>query len=176
MVMAEAKETQQNSEDPRQFAIQRLYIKDFSFELPGGADTFRHEWKPQMNIDIHTDTATLEDDVYEVTLKLTVTVKSQDKHAFVVEATQAGVFTIKEFPEDQLKHFLGSYCPSILYPYVREAITNIVTKASFPQLVLAPINFDALYAKHLEQQQAEESNGAATEGKSQADKDETTRH
>jgi preprotein translocase subunit SecB len=173
--MAEAKkETQQSSEDPRQFAIQRLYIKDFSFELPGGADTFRHEWKPQMNIDIHTDTSPLEDDVYEVTLKLTVTVKSQDKHAFVVEATQAGIFTIKEFPEDQLKHFLGSYCPSILYPYVREAITNMVTKASFPQLVLAPINFDALYAKHLEQQ-AEEGDAAAGK-KSKAGEDETTRH
>jgi preprotein translocase subunit SecB len=174
--MAEAKkETQQQSEDPRQFAIQRLYIKDFSFELPGGADTFRHEWKPQMNIDIHTDTAPLEDDVYEVTLKLTVTVKSQDKHAFVVEATQAGIFTIKEFPEDQLKHFLGSYCPSILYPYVREAITNMVTKASFPQLVLAPINFDALYAKHLEQQQAEEG-GDESGKKSKADEDDKTRH
>ncbi|NKB46840.1 MAG: protein-export chaperone SecB [Legionellales bacterium] len=163
MAKTQETETKNKSEDTRQFAIQRLYIKDFSFELPGGADTFSREWNPQMNLDIHTDTSEIEADTYEVILKLTVTVKSQDQHAFVVEATQAGIFTIKDFPQDQLSHFLGSYCPSILYPYVREAITNIVTKASFPQLVLAPINFDALYAKHLEQQEAEkdgsESNG-----------------
>lgn len=151
--MAKAKE---DKNAPQQegpvFTIQRIYTKDISFEAPNAPDIFKAEWKPDVNVDLQTKTNPLEDGIYEVILHLTVTVKMQDKNAFLVEVHQAGIFTLKGFPEQQLGHALGSMCPNILYPYAREAISDIVTRGGFPQLLLAPVNFDALYLQHLEQQ------------------------
>lgn len=137
-----------------QFAIQRVYVKDLSFEAPDSPNTFQKEWKPEMSLDINTDTNKLENEVFEVTLTLTVTVKNEGKVAFLTEVKQAGIFTIQGAPEEQLQHLLGSFCPSILYPYAREVVTDVVTRGSFPQLVLAPVNFDALYAQQMEGKQA----------------------
>jgi preprotein translocase subunit SecB len=143
--------------DEQQFAIQRLYIKDLSVECPNSPDIFLSDWEPEMNLDLAVDGKNeLSDGVREVILSVTVTVKVKDKTAFLVEVKQAGIFTVVGFPEDQIEHLLGSFCPNILYPYAREVITDAVIKAGFPQLYLAPVNFDAL----LEQQQQEVASDA----------------
>jgi len=137
------------------FTIQRIYVKDVSYEAPNSPSIFREEWKPEVNVDLQTRTDKLEEGIHDVVLHLTVTVKMGDKTAFLVEVHQAGIFTLKGFTEEQLGHALGSMCPNILYPYAREAISDIVTRGGFPQLLLAPVNFDALYLQHLEQQKKE---------------------
>ena len=146
------------NQDEQQFAIQRLYIKDLSVECPNSPDIFLENWEPDMNLDLAVDGKNeLSEGVREVVLTVTVTVKVKDKTAFLVEVKQAGIFTATGFPEDQMQHLLGSFCPNILYPYAREVITDAVVKAGFPQLYLAPVNFDAL----LEQQQQGEAGDAA---------------
>lgn len=153
----EQNEAAQQQEAEQKFAIQRIYMKDLSFEAPNAPAQFKSEWKPEMHLDINTNTKVLEEDVHDVVLTLTVTVKSQGKTAFLIEIKQGGIFALKGFPEQQLKHTLGSFCPSLLYPYARETVSSVVTKGGFPQLILAPINFDALYAQHHEQQKQTES-------------------
>jgi len=128
-----------------QFAIQRLYVKDISFESPNSPDLFLKEWQPEVSIDLNVDHQKLDNSNYEVALTVTVTAKGEDKTAFLAEVKQAAIFTIEHFPEDQMGHMLGALCPGILYPYAREAISDLVNRGSFPQLLLAPINFDALY-------------------------------
>ena len=141
-----------NHQEGPVFTIQRIYVKDVSFEAPHAPEIFREEWKPEVNVDLQTKTNRLEETIFEVVLHLTVTVKMEEKTAFLVEVHQAGIFTLKGFSEDQLGHALGSMCPNILYPYARETISDIVIRGGFPQLLLAPVNFDALYLQHLEQQ------------------------
>lgn len=133
------------------FMIQRVYIKDFSFEAPNTPNIFQQQWEPDLSLDINTQHATLEKNVYEVILTLTATVKNKNTVAFLVEVKQAGIFTIQGANKEQLDHLLNSFCPNILFPYAREAITSQVVRGSFPQLVLAPINFDALYMQQLEE-------------------------
>lgn len=133
-----------------QFMIQRVYVKDSSFETPNTPAVFQQQWEPELSLDVNNSHTLLEDNVYEVVLTLTATVKNQNAVAFLAEVKQAGIFTIQGAPAEQLAHLLGSFCPSILFPYARETITSHVIRGSFPQLVLAPINFDALYMQHLE--------------------------
>ena len=140
------------TENQPQFAIQRIYIKDLSFETPNTPAIFKAEWQPEMNVDLNTQANPLDKDVYEVELRITVTAKLQDKVAYVAEVKQAGIFTLSGFEDDQLKAMLGSFCPNILFPYVREGIADVINRGSFPQFNLAPINFDALYLEHLQQQ------------------------
>src|SRR3990167_8462221 len=145
------------SEQPAQpqgpeFAIQRLYVKDLSLETPNTPQIFLDPWEPQMNMDISTDASlVLEDNLREVVLTVTITVKLKEKVAFIVEVKQAGIFALKGFTDDQLHHMLGSFCPNILYPYAREVVTDCVIRAGFPQLYLAPVNFDMLYAQQKKQ-------------------------
>lgn len=134
------------------FTIQRIYVKDASFETPHAPEIFREEWKPEVAVDLQTKSNQLEDSIHEIVLHITVTVKMKDRVAFLVEVHQAGIFSIKGFNQEQLGHILGSECPKILYPYARETISDIVIRGGFPQLLLAPVNFDALYLQHLEQQ------------------------
>lgn len=135
-----------------EFVIQRIYIKDISFEAPGVPQVFQSEWKPQVELDLNTEWTKLSDDAYEVGVKVTATVKLQDKTAFLVEVLQAGIFTIKGFSKEQLDQMVGSFCPNILFPYAREIISETVNRGSFPPLYLAPINFDAIYQQKLEEQ------------------------
>ncbi|GAA5315796.1 MAG: protein-export chaperone SecB [Candidatus Pelagadaptatus aseana] len=145
----------------QQFALQRLYVKDISFEAPMGAEAFRKQWKPQVNQDLNTKTAKIEDDLFEVVLTITVTVKLEDETAFLVEVQQAGLFGIKGLEGQQLAQVLNTVCPNILFPYAREAIDNAVTKGSFPALMLPPVNFDALFAQAVAQaKQKAEAEGA----------------
>jgi len=147
----------------QQFIIERVYIKDISFEAPNSPAIFTQDWEPDTSLNLNTQVNVLGDDHYEVELHLNVTVKGKDgKTAFLVEAIQAGAFLIKGYSGDQLNHLLASYCPGQLFPYAREVISNLVSKGSFPEMHLSPINFDALYAKNLAEQhaQAAEANGS----------------
>jgi len=151
----------------QQFGIQRLYVKDLSWEAPSTPTVFSKEWKPELNLDIGTKSDDVGDDNFEVVLMLTATVKSNDEVAFIAEIKQGGIFSIKGIEGEQLEHTLGAYCPSLLYPYAREAITSLVTRGGFPQLILAPINFEALYQQQLKAR-AEKAEGK--KGKSGGDK------
>lgn len=133
------------SEQQQQFEIQRLYLKDASFEAPNTPELFLREWQPEVSIDLNVENKNIEGDIYEVALLVTVTAKADDKVAFLVEVKQAAIFTIAGFDDEQRGHMLGAFCPNILYPYAREAVSDLVNRASLPQLLLAPINFDALY-------------------------------
>ena len=135
----------------QQFAIQKIYVKDVSFESPDAPNSFTVAWEPQVNLELHTDGHAVAQDTYEVVLGLTVTVNNADKPAFLVELQQAGIFHLSGFNDDDLGGMLGSFCPNILFPYAREAISDLVARGGFPQLLLAPVNFDALYAQHLEE-------------------------
>lgn len=155
--MSESQPTQTEQDSKSEFLIQRIYIKDLSYEAPQVPAIFQQEWKPDLNLQIHTSSSKLADGVHEVVLKLTVTVKSNDKTAFLAEVQQAGIFTVQQFPDDQLHAILGGVCPGILFPYAREVISDLVSRGTFPPLYLAPINFDALYLQQLEQQKQKAS-------------------
>ncbi len=137
-----------------QFSLQRIYVRDLSFEAPKSPEIFRQEWRPAVELDINTRNRSLEGDFHEVVLALTVTVKVGEETAFVAEVQQAGIFLIKGLDGAGMNHTLGAFCPNILFPYAREALDNLVIRGSFPALMLAPVNFDALYAQELERAQA----------------------
>ncbi len=137
-----------------QFSLQRIYVRDLSFEAPKSPEIFRQEWRPAVELDINTRNRSLEGDFHEVVLGLTVTVKVGEETAFVAEVQQAGIFLIKGLDGAGMSHTLGAFCPNILFPYAREALDNLVIRGSFPALMLAPVNFDALYAQDLERAQA----------------------
>ena len=138
-----------------QFAIQRVYTKDVSFETPNSPAIFQKEWKPEIKLDLDTRSNKLADDTYEVVLAVTVTATVEGKTAFLAEVQQAGIFTIGNIPEAQLAHTIGSFCPSTLFPYARETVASLVNRGSFPQFNLSPVNFEALFASYVQQRQAE---------------------
>jgi preprotein translocase subunit SecB len=140
-----------------QFNILRLYLQDASFESPDSPNIFRKEWKPTLDLVLNTEAKKVEPDIYEVVVSVTATAKIEDKIAFLVEVKQAGIFAIKSFPNDQISPMLGIVCPSILFPYVREAVSDLVVRGSFPQLNLDPVNFEALYVSKLEQAKKEKN-------------------
>lgn len=144
-----------------QFAIQRIYTKDLSFEAPNTPAIFTEIWEPKINVDLNTSSLTLSEGLYEVELHITVTAKLGDKTAYLVEVKQAGIFVVSGFSEADLGGMLHSYCPNMLFPYVREVISDIVTKGSFPQLLLSPVNFDGIYAQYLQEQAAKQASGDA---------------
>ena len=142
-----------------QFALQRIYLKDSSFESPGSPGVFQGQWTPKIHFDIKSKHEKLQDDFFEVVLVLTVEAQVDEKVAFIVEVHQAGLFAAKGFDTSQLENMLATVCPTILFPYAREAIDSLVLKGSYPALALAPINFDAIYAQQKQAQAAEASEG-----------------
>jgi len=145
------------------FQIQRIYTKDISFEAPNAPQVFQKEWEPEVKLDLDTASTKLADDVYEVVLRVTVTATVNEEAAFLCEVQQAGIFSVSGIEGTQMAHCLGAYCPNILFPYARECITSLVSRGTFPQLNLAPVNFDALFMNYLQQ-----SEGAAqSEGEAQ---------
>lgn len=158
-----------NEANNPQFEIQRLYIKDVSFEAPNTPHTFVEEWKPEVELNLETRSSRIQDNTHEVILSVTASVKTAKKPAFVVEVQYAGVFVISGLPDEQLKQMLGSFCPTILFPYAREVISDLVVRGGFPQLILAPVNFDALYAQHLSNQ-AGATNKSAEDGQATGDR------
>jgi preprotein translocase subunit SecB len=159
MAEDETANTEQAQAPQQQFVMQRVYIKDVSFESPTTPGVFKQEWKPQMNVDLNTKSSGLGGDDYEVVLTITITAKLDDETAFLVEVQQAGIFLIQGIEGDDLRRILATVCPNMLFPYAREAIDGLVTKATFPALMLAPVNFDALFLQAMqkaqEQQQGE---------------------
>lgn len=156
-------EVANNEQQAPQFNIQRVYTKDVSFETPNSPAVFQKEWSPEVKLDLDTRSAKLADDVYEVVLSLTVTAQNGGETAFLCEVQQAGIFSISGLTEPQLAHSLGAYCPNILFPYAREAVGSLVGRGTFPQLNLAPVNFDALFAQYVQQRQAAATAPAAEE-------------
>lgn len=141
-----------NAAAERQFAIQKIYVKDMSFESPATPQIFTQKWEPDVGLEINTTTRPINKEVFDVILTVTVTVKLADKTAYLAEAQQAGIFLLKGFSEQEMGHILGAACPNILFPFAREVVADLVNKGGFPQLLLSPVNFDALYAQHLERQ------------------------
>lgn len=142
--------------------IERIYVKDVSFETPNSPAVFGAEWQPKVDLQVFNDAARLDEGLYEVVLRVTATVTVHDKTAFLAEVNQAGLFGISGIEDEaRLKAVLGSQCPGILFPYAREAVSDLVTRGGFPQFVLAPVNFEAVYARHLAEQQKEDGGSAA---------------
>jgi preprotein translocase subunit SecB len=152
-------ENQNNADAPQastepatpQFAIQRIYTKDISFETP----IFQKDWKPEIQLDLDTKSNKLAEDTYEVILSVTVTATVEGQTAFLAEVQQAGIFSIGNLPEAQLAHTIGAFCPTTLFPYARESVANLVSRGSFPQINLAPVNFEALFASYVQQRAAQ---------------------
>jgi preprotein translocase subunit SecB len=129
------------------FGVQRIYIKDTSFEAPDTPECFRRPYTPKINFSINSRSRKVEGDIYEVVLRLTADVKQDDKTIFLVEVQQAGIFEVAGLEGEQLEQVLTITCPSILFPYGREAVDALAIKGSFPALMLAPVNFEAVYAQ-----------------------------
>lgn len=143
-------------EAAQQFNIQKIYTKDISFESPNSPEIFAMpDFKPEINVQINTGNKKLGDNTYEAVLTITITAKQEDKTAYLVEIQQAGVFDISGFDDVTLGGMLGAFCPETLFPFAREVASDLVTKGGFPQLLLQPINFSAIYQQHLQQQQTE---------------------
>ncbi len=154
--MADNQQAQGAQQSQGKFAIQKIYIKDVYFETPNSPAIFSNtEWKPDINVQLGSQASKLNETIHEIVLTVTVTAKQDEKTAFLIEVQQAGIFQTEGIDPQQLNHLLGSYCPNLLFPYAREAVSDIVTRGGFPQLLLAPVNFDALYAQHVQQQQAQ---------------------
>jgi len=153
--MAEENQPAEGQAQEQQFSIQKLYLKDVSFESPNTPGLFTEgDWQPEVNIQLNSSNQSIGQDTFEVDLKITVTAKQNKKTAFLVELTQAGIFTMTGFEPDNLRGMLGAFCPETLFPFAREAIAELVSKGGFPPLLLAPVNFNALYMQQVQQQQA----------------------
>lgn len=139
-----------------QFNIQRIYTKDISFETPNSPGVFTKEWKPEVKLDLDTRTNQVNDATYEVVLAVTVTATLGEETAFLCEVQQAGLFTLGEIPEQNKAQMLGAYCPNLLFPYAREAVSNMVNRGTFPPLNLAPVNFDAIFAAYVQKRAQEQ--------------------
>ena len=153
--MAEQEQTAE-----KRLTITKIYLKDFSFESPQAPGIFRqNEWKPQTNLNLRSAHNPVDGDLHEIVLTITVEAKEDDKTCFLIELQQAGIFEIAGYEGEELKAIIGSFCPNILFPYARESIASLIQKGGFPEFVLQPINFDALYMQAQQQaaQQAMES-------------------
>ena len=133
----------------RQFAIQRIYTKDISFESPNAPQVFISEWEPKINVDLSTEIQVLSEDTIQVVLMVNVVAKHEDKTAFLVEVQQAGIFLAKGFSEEELGPLMGIGAPNALYPYAREVVSDLITRGSFPQFTLQPVNFEQMYAQQM---------------------------
>ena len=158
--MSDKKESKEQGSESTEahFSIEKIYLKDVSFESPDAPAVFTADWKPEINMDLNSQGHPIDNNVYEVELSITVTAKNKDKTSFLVEIKQCGIFSISGMDDANLNGMLGSFCPNILFPYAREAISDLVTKGGFPQLLLAPVNFDAIYAQHLQNNEGETIN------------------
>jgi preprotein translocase subunit SecB len=159
--MAEENVSSTEEKQAARFVIQKIYTKDVSFESPNSPDIFREEWKPQLDLQLGNEYRRIDEENHEIILSVTVTAKVGDKTAFLVEVKQAGIFSLTGYSDEEMGPLVGSYCPNTLFPFVREVVSDVVTKGGFPQLVLSPVNFDAMYMHQKEQAQAQAAAAAA---------------
>jgi len=148
-------ETAAQTETPQQplFSIEKIYVKDLSLEIPSAPQIFLEREQSKVEIGLHTQANTLDEGVFEVVLTVTVTAKVGEKTVFLAEAAQAGIFQIRNVPAGEIEPVLGIACPNVLFPYVRETISDIVNRAGFPPVILAPVNFEALYVQQRQQKE-----------------------
>jgi len=147
----------------KQLTIGKVYLKDFSFESPQAPNVFQQsDWKPQTDLNLRSSHTALEKDYHEVVLTITVEAKADEKTIFLIELQQAGLFEIHGYESEELGAIIGSFCPNILFPYARESIAGLIQKGGFPEFVLQPINFDALYMQSRQQQATAEAAAEAS--------------
>lgn len=139
------------------FSIEKIYAKDLSLEIPHAPQAFLEREAPEIEVQLHSEGSGIEEGMYQVVLTVTVTAKIGEKTLFLVEAGQAGIFQIRNVPEQDLEPILSVACPNILFPYARETISNVVNRAGFPPMLLAPVNFDALYQQRLMERQQQQT-------------------
>ncbi|MFW5442906.1 MAG: protein-export chaperone SecB [Methylococcaceae bacterium] len=152
---------EESTSEEKQFSIQKIHTKDISFETPNSPKIFTEKWEPTVDLNLGTNVEALGDALFEVSLSVTVTVKCNDITAYLIEVTQAGIFSLAGFSEQEMGPMVGSFCPNILFPYAREVVSDLVAKGGFPQMLLAPVNFDALYSQHLKQAQQQAPSSSA---------------
>jgi preprotein translocase subunit SecB len=150
-----SRETEGAERKQGQFAIQKVYVKDVSFETPNSPHIFQKQWQPQVNLDLASTASVLDGANYEVVLSITVTVTMDTQTVYLVEVQQAGIFHLSDVPQEVIGRMLATVCPNILFPFARETVSDLVTRGGFPQLLLAPVNFDALYLQQQQQKQAQ---------------------
>ncbi len=138
------------------FGIEKIYVKDLSLEIPNAPQVFLERETPEVGIELHHSAAAIGEGVFEAVITVTVTSKIGDKTVFLVEVAQAGIFQVRNVPNEAVEGILGVTCPNILFPYARETVSDMVTRAGFPPVLLSPINFEALYLQQ-KQQQAQQS-------------------
>jgi preprotein translocase subunit SecB len=159
-----AEDTQAQGGAERQFALRTIYIKDLSFESPNAPAVFQGEWKPETSLHMDIKVNQLDGQTHEIVLTITVTAKAGDKTAYLVEVQQAGIVAAQGFEQQEYGPLFYVYCPNILFPYARQAVTDVVAKGGFPQLVLQHINFDAIYAQKVAEKQQQGGDGAGGDG------------
>lgn len=162
--MAEENQAAAQEQQEAVFGIEKVYVKDMSLEIPNAPEVFLQRETPQVGIELSNSAKKLEEGLFDVTITVTVTSKIEDKTVFLVEVAQAGIFQVRNIPEQNLEGLLAVACPNILFPYAREAVSDLVVRAGFPPVLLNPINFEALYLQQKQQQQAqaEETQGSST--------------
>ena len=151
--MAEIQQPIPGADSAVAFSIDKIYVKDLSLECPGSPQSFKTAEQPQVEVGLRTRGEQIEPDVYECVITITLTAKTSDRTLFLVEASQAGIFTIRGIPPEHLQPVIAINCPNVLFPYLRETLADMVGRAGFPPVHLAPINFEALYQQQLEQMQ-----------------------
>ena len=139
------------------FQIEKIYVKDLSLEIPSGPQAFMQQAQPQLEVQINTAGGQLAEGYYEVSVRATVTAKAAERTLFLVEAVQAGIFALRNVPAEEIEPLLNVGCPTIVFPYLRETISDLITRGGFPPVLLSPVSFEALYLQRLKQQQGAES-------------------
>jgi preprotein translocase subunit SecB len=154
--MAEEQAAQQ-----QQFTVQRIYTKDLSFESPSTPAVFKKQWQPKVTVELNTKSEAVDTEGnFEVVLSITITAKIEDETAFLIEVQQAGIFYVRGFEGESLRRILGTAAPNLLFPYARETIDTVCVKGAFPAIMLAPVNFDAVYQQALAQSQPAAKSGS----------------
>ena len=154
--------TDGNAQPQAQFTVEKIYIKDVSFEAPNAPAVFNEQGQPQLNMNLNQKVGRLEGDLFEVILGVTLTCTLNDKTVYLAEVEQAGIFGLAGFDERTLDMMLGTYCPNVLFPYVRQSISDLITNGGFPPFYMQPINFEALYAEGLRRRAEGQPGGSVT--------------
>jgi preprotein translocase subunit SecB len=152
--MASTQPPQPGAQAPQaSFQIEKIYAKDISLEIPNAPQVFTEQVQPQLEVQIATEIANFAESLYEVTVSATVTAKAGERTVFLAEAVQAGIFSLRNIPQQELDPLLGIGCPTIVFPYLRETISDLVSRGGFPPVLLSPVSFEALYMQRRQQQQ-----------------------
>jgi preprotein translocase subunit SecB len=149
----------QQPQDSASFQIEKIYVKDVSLEIPNAPQIFTEQIQPELGVQIGTAISNFAEGLYEVTVSATVTAKAGERTVFLAEAVQAGIFSLRNVPSSELDALLGIGCPTIVFPYLRETISDLVVRAGFPPVLLSPVSFEALYVQRLQQQQGSSAPG-----------------